>query len=129
MKMQLRKILNFSAVDNQTIGGELKFIDKHLDSGIQIGEKRCICCIKIFQCCDGLLRHQQDMKRIRWLWMMKGQQSICLTHSLYRDNKTHMGKDPANQRSKEPKQSAHHTITHLRITIFPQTQFDPHPSK
>ena len=44
MKMQLWEILNLPAIDNQTIGafGELKFIDKVLDGGIQIHEESCV---------------------------------------------------------------------------------------
>jgi hypothetical protein len=42
MKMQLRKILILPAVDDQAIGGELKFFHQALDGGIQVAEKRSI---------------------------------------------------------------------------------------
>src|SRR5688572_16825180 len=55
------------------------------------------------------------MKRIRRLWVMKHHQRLCLTQSFYRDGKTHMCKDPADQRGEHPEQSAHATITNYSI--------------
>jgi len=48
MKMQLRKILILPAVDDQAICGEMEFLHKALDGGIQISEKGCICRINSF---------------------------------------------------------------------------------
>src|SRR5688500_6711488 len=56
------------------------------------------------------------MEWIRQLRMIKRHQSYRLTQSSYRNSKTHVYKDPANQRSKGPKQSTHHKITNYPIT-------------
>ena len=36
MKMQMREVLIFSAVDDETIGFEMEFIHKALDGGVQV---------------------------------------------------------------------------------------------
>ena len=41
--MQLWKILNLPAVDDQTISKEMIFTHDVLNRGIQVREKRCVC--------------------------------------------------------------------------------------
>src|SRR5215211_5007084 len=97
MKMQLWKILIFSAVDDQTIGREMKFIHKALDSGIEIDEKIGIVRVKFLQGGNRSLGYKQYMKCIRWFWMIKRHQGFCFSQSLYGDGKTHILKYPTNQ--------------------------------
>ena len=58
MKMQLRKILILSAVDDQTIAafGKMKFIHQTLHGGIEVGEKSRVGWIQLYQRLNRLLR-------------------------------------------------------------------------
>ena len=78
MKMQLREILNLPAIDDQTISGELKLVHNILNAGIQIGEKGRVCWIKLFQGRHRFLWDKQNMKWVRWLWVVKRYQRLSL---------------------------------------------------
>jgi hypothetical protein len=59
MKMQLREILVVSAVDDQPIGREVRFLYEALNGGIQVAEKLSIPGIKLFERSDSFLRDKQ----------------------------------------------------------------------
>ena len=74
--MQLRKILVVSAVDDQPIGREMRFLYEALDGGIQVAEKFSIPGIKLFERSDSFLRDKQYVKWIRGLRVMERQECV-----------------------------------------------------
>ena len=55
------------------------------------------------------------MKPVGRLWVIERQQCICLAQSYYRDDKTHVGKYPADQRGEGPKHFMHQVITNYKL--------------
>jgi len=97
MKVQLWKILVLPAVDDQTIGRELKFVYQALNGGIEICEKNGIGRIKFFQGDDSFLWQEQNMKWIGRLRMVKRHQCLCFAQSFNGNGKAHVLKNPADQ--------------------------------
>ena len=95
--MQLRKILILSTIDDQTIGGETKFIYKALNGGEQIGEKSGICRIEFFQGSNRFLGKEKNMKWIGWLRVMKRHQGLCFAQSFNGNGEIHVLKSPADE--------------------------------
>ena len=113
MKMQLRKILIFSAVDDETIRafGEMMFSHKALNGSVKVGEKGSVVWVNIHQGRDGFPGDDYDMKFVRGSGMVKSHQGFGLMQSFNRDNETHMSKDPTDERGEEPKCFMKHYAT------------------
>ncbi len=95
--MQLREILVVSAVDDQPIGREMKFLYKALNGGIQVAEKYSIPGIKLLERSDSFLRDKQYMKCIRGFRVREGQECVRFTQPPDWDGKAHMLKYPADE--------------------------------
>ena len=97
--MQMRKILELSAVDNQSVAAlrQVELFGKTLHCAEQVGQKNRIHRVQIFEAGDSLLRDEQNMEWICWLWMVKGQQRIRLAQAFDRNGETHVGEYPTNE--------------------------------
>ncbi len=97
--MQMREILVGSAVDDQpvTVLSQLEFLNQALYCAEQVGQKNRIHRVQIFEAGDSLLRDEQNMEWICWLWMVKGQQRIRLAQAFDRNGETHVGEYPTNE--------------------------------
>ena len=81
MKMQIREILIFAAVDDQTITViiQFKLPDQFLNGGEYIAQEIKIAgWVERAQTGDGFFGHQQDVQRVTWGRVVKGQKSVCL---------------------------------------------------
>ena len=101
MKMQLRKILKLPAIDNESVSGEFEFLHETLRGGNQVGEEGSVRGIKFGQRRDRLLRHDQHVEWIGLLRVTKRHQCIRLTQAFNRNRKTHVGKHPSNDPSRQ----------------------------
>ena len=103
MKMQLRHILELPTIDNQSICGELIFLDKTLGSGDQVGQKGGILRVEVGKRHNRLLRNDQHMEGMGRFRMMECHQRFGLTQAFDGDGKTHVGKHPSNDNLYQPR--------------------------
>jgi len=101
MKMQVRKILIFAAVDDEPIGFEVKFLYETLYGGIQVCQEGAVVWVKVCQCLHLPLGDDKQMNLIAGRRMLKRNQVRGLTEALDWDGETHMGENPTDEEGKK----------------------------
>ena len=93
----MREVLIFSAVDDEPIGFKMEFIHKALGGGVQIRQKGGVLRVEAGERIHLPLGDDEHMKLIAWRRMMKRNQARGLTEAGDWDEKTHVGKNPADK--------------------------------
>jgi hypothetical protein len=103
MKMQMREVLIFSAVDDETIGFEMEFIHKALDGGVQVRQKGGVLRVEAGEGIHLPLWEDEHVDLIAWRRVMKRKQVRGLTEAINWDEKTHVGENPADKSGNKSK--------------------------
>ena len=93
----MRKILILPAIHNETVGVEVEFVHKTLSRGIQVGQESGVGWVEIGKGIHLPLRDNEHVKLIAWRRMMKRNQARGFTEAGDWDEKTHVGKNPADK--------------------------------
>ena len=101
--MQMREVLIFSAVDDETIGFEMEFIHKALDGGVQVRQKGGVLRVEAGKGIHLQFREDEHVDLIAWRRVMKRKQVRGLTEAIHWDEKTHVGEYPADKSGNESK--------------------------
>ena len=96
MKMQMRKILILAAIHNETIRLQVKLIHQTLHGGVQVGQEGGVGWVKLGKRCNLALGDDQHVKLIAGRRMLKRNQVRGFTQTRNGDEKTHVGKYPAD---------------------------------
>ena len=103
MKMQMREVLIFSAVDNETIGFQLKLVHETLGGGVQVRQKGGVLRVEAGEGIHLPFLEDEHVDLIAWRRMMKRNQVRGLTEAVDWDEKTHVGEYPADKSGNKSK--------------------------
>lgn len=97
MKMQMRKVLVLSAVDDQPVGFEVEFFHEALDGGKQVREKGGVGRVKVCQCLNLPLWDDEQVNLVTGRGVMESDQARGLAEAFDGEEETHAGEEKADQ--------------------------------
>lgn len=95
----MRKILIFSAIDDEPISLEVKFLYEALHRGVYVCEESSILRVKVCQRLHLSLWDEEQVNLIAGRRMLKGDQVWRLAEAFDRDDKAHVCKYPTDEES------------------------------